>query len=128
MGAGPGNTPKRVTIGFLVQVILVVIGVVLIKQQKNVQEVSDQNTNTVTQVVENWNTMPFIGLSVTDDKCAIGTESIFERKWGGSTEGCLVNKLDTFGWSSTQVVMTKDEYDDYIRGGSKSNRSRTNGN
>ena len=32
MGAGPGNTPKRVTLGFIVQIILVVIGVVLIKQ------------------------------------------------------------------------------------------------
>ena len=31
MGAGPGNTPLRVPLGFIIQVILVVIGVVLIK-------------------------------------------------------------------------------------------------
>ena len=75
---------------------------------------SEQNTNTVTQVVENWNTLPFIKVDVTDDKCTAGTESIFVREWGGSEMGCLVNKLDTWGYSSTQTVMTQSEYDDYV--------------
>ena len=101
MGAGPENTPKRVTLGFITQVALVVIGVVLIKQQKSIKEVSEQNTNTVTQVVENWNTMPLVNMKVTDDKCPSGTDSIFVRPWGGSTSGCLVNKLDTWGYSTS---------------------------
>ena len=53
-------------------------------------------------------------MDVTDDKCAAGTESIFVREWGGSEMGCLVNKLDTWGYSSTQTVMTQSEYDDYV--------------
>jgi len=62
--------------------------------------VADQNTNTVTQVVDDWNTLPFVDLKVTDDKCLSGFESVFVRRWGGSEQGCIVNKMDTFGFSS----------------------------
>ena len=41
MGGGPGNVPKRVCMGLLVQTIFVVIGIVLIKQQQNVSDVAD---------------------------------------------------------------------------------------
>jgi|ERR1719264_1689041 len=99
--SGPGNTPKRVSLGFLVQVIIVIIGVLLIKHQKNVSEVSEQNTNTVTQVVDNWNVLPFIDLDVTDDKCPASTDPVFVRSWGGTQTGCLVNKLNWTGYGSS---------------------------
>ena len=44
------------------------------------------------------------------------------REWGGSEMGCLVNKLDTWGYSSTQTIMTQDEYDSYIRTRTSKNR------
>ena len=124
MGGGPGNVPKRVCMGFLVQTIFVVIGIVLIKQQQNVAEVAEQNTNTVTQVVKDWNTLPIIDIQVTDDKCKSGYTPFFSRNWGGSEQGCLVNKIDTFGFSSTQTIMTNSEYDDYVR--SRTSKSYTN--
>ena len=57
-----------------------------------------------------------MSLRVTDDKCKSDEDSMFVREWGGIEQGCLVNKIDSlFGFSTTQVVMTQDEYDSYIR-------------
>ena len=57
-----------------------------------------------------------MSVRVTDDKCKSGEDSMFVRTWGGTEQGCLVNKQDgVFGYSTKQVVMTQSEYDDYIR-------------
>ena len=66
-------------------------------------------------------TIPFTKIVTTDDKCPSGTESVFTRRWAGTEMGCLVNKLDFIGYGSTQVVMTQNEYDSYIR--NKSNKN-----
>ena len=60
--------------------------------------------------------MPYVSVRVTDDKCTSSEDSLFVRTWGGTEQGCLVNKIDgVFGYSTKQVVMTQVEYDDYIR-------------
>ena len=52
---------------------------------------------------------------------------MFVREWGGTEQGCLVNKLDLFSfYSTTQVVMTQSEYDDYIRNRSSSKNKSYN--
>ena len=56
-----------------------------------------------------------MSVRVTDDKCKSDEKSMFVREWGGTEQGCLVNKIDMlFGYSTNQVVMTQSEYDDYI--------------
>ena len=114
MSGGPGNVPKRVYFGLLSQLIILVTGIVLTMQMHKVGVISDQNTNTVTQVSDDWTTLPFTKIVVTDDKCPSGTEPVFVREWAGTEMGCLVNKLDWIGYGSSQVVMTTREYDDYV--------------
>ena len=41
MVSGPRNVPKRVILGFLTQVIVVIISIILIKQQLSVKKVID---------------------------------------------------------------------------------------
>ena len=114
MSGGPGNVPKRVCTGLVFQLVILIIGIVLAIQMSRVGVVSDQNTNTVTEIVDDWNELPFVKVLSTDDKCPSGTESIFVREWGGSEPGCLVNKADTWGFGSTQTVMTQSEYNSYV--------------
>ena len=85
--------PKRVCTGLVFQLVILIIGIVLAIQMSRVGVVSDQNTNTVTEIVDDWNELPFVKVLSTDDKCPSGTESIFVREWGGSEPGCLVTKL-----------------------------------
>ncbi len=115
MSGGPGNVPKRVYCGLLTQLIVLVTGIVLTMQMHKVGVISDQNTNTVTQVSDDWTTLPFTKITVTDDKCTIGTVPVFTRQWAGTEMGCLVNKLDWIGYGSSQVVMTMSEYDSYVQ-------------
>lgn len=114
MSSGPGNVPKRVLFGWFVQLITMIVGIVITMHMVQVGKVSDQNTSTVGQVITDWQTIPFTSLTVTDDKCPSGTDSMFVREWKGVQQGCLVNKPDTFGFGSTQEVMTMSEYDSYI--------------
>ena len=66
-------------------------------------------------------------MRVTDGKCRSDEQSVFAREWAGIEKGCLVNKLDAFlGFSSTQVVMTLSEYDDYIERQVSRSNSRSN--
>jgi len=81
----------------------------------------------VTQITDDWMVVPFTKIKVTDDKCASGTYSVFNRVWGGTEQGCLVNKLDWMGYGSSQVVMTTREYDSYISSkSSTSSKSSSN--
>ena len=54
----------------------------------------------MSQISDDWYTVPFVKLQVTDDKCPSDYESIFVREWGGLEQGCLVNKLNTFTYGS----------------------------
>ena len=87
----------------------------------DVGKVSDQNTQTVTAVIDDWNTLPFTSVTVTDDKCPAGTETMFNRHWGGTDSGCLVNKQGASG--SSQSIMTQSEYDAYVRNKASSSNS-----
>ena len=117
MGFGPENVPKRVYCGCLSQMVILVFGIVLTRNMNKIGVISDQNTSTVTQIVDDWNELPFTKILVTDDKCPSGTDSVFKVNWGGTETGCLVNKLGTFGYSASQAVMTTSEYESYIRHG-----------
>ena len=51
---------------------------------------------------------------------------MFVREWGGTEQGCLVNKIDNFSLfttSSKQVVMSVIDYDSYINSKSKNNKN-----
>lgn len=70
---------------------------------------------TVSEIADDWLVVPFVSLTVTDDKCASGTESMFVRNWGGSEQGCLVNKIEgILGYEIRQEVMTTADYESYI--------------
>lgn len=60
-------------------------------------------------------------MRVTDDKCDNDEESMFVRNWGGTEQGCLVNKMDAFfSYSTYQEIMTTADYDSYISSRSSS--------
>ena len=92
------------------------------KHMIDVGKVSDQNTQTVTAVIDDWNILPFTSVTVTDVQCPAGTETMFNRHWGGTDSGCLVNKQGT-GNSGSQSIMTQSEYDAYVRNKASSSNS-----
>ena len=112
---GISNVPKRVGFCFLMQLLIIGLGIVITLNMQSVGRVSNQNTSTVSAVIDDWNTVPFTEVRVTDDKCKSNEQSVFVREWAGIEQGCLVNKLDGYlSFSTNQVVMTMQEYDDYI--------------
>ena len=42
-----------------------------------------------TQVIEDWQTQPFVELFVVEDQCPDGTEPAFSYVWSGTQEGCV---------------------------------------
>ena len=100
MSSGMINVPKRVCFNCIIQLFILVTGIVLCIIMGEVATVSKQNTSTVSQISDDWYTVPFVKLQVTDDKCPSDYESIFVREWGGLEQGCLVNKLNTFTYGS----------------------------
>ena len=51
---GIGDTPKTMWATLALQIVLLVVGIMLAMDLGNVDKVGDQNTNTVTDVIENW--------------------------------------------------------------------------
>ena len=44
---------------------------------------------TVDQVVEDWQTQPFVDIIVvSEEDCPPGTEAVFSRPWAGTIQGC----------------------------------------
>ena len=123
-----GPVPKRIYFACVMQLLVLILGIIVTLHMVEVGHVSDQNTNTVAQVVDDWNKIPLTSVRVTDDECTSGEESVFVREWAGTEQGCLVNKLDTFGYGSSQVVMSNSEYDSYISSSSSSRNGRTTNN
>ena len=112
---GISNVPKRVGFCCLMQLLIIGLGIVITLNMQTVDRVSNQNTTTVSAVIDDWNTVPFTDVRVTDGKCKSDEQSVFVREWAGVEQGCLVNKVDGFmSFSTTQHVMTMQEYDDYI--------------
>ena len=81
---GIENVPKRVILNCIMQLLILIIGIVLTMSMIKVGKVSEQNTGTVSAIVGDWNTIPFVSVTVTDDKCPYGTESMFVREWKGT--------------------------------------------
>ena len=82
--SGFQNVPKRVIFNCVMQLLILIIGIVLTMSMMKVAKVSDQNTGTVTAIVKDWDTIPFVSVTVTDDKCPGSTESMFVREWKGT--------------------------------------------
>ena len=89
--AGFADIPKNIIFNLLLQGIVLFFGIMVTKHMMDVGKVSDQNTTTVTAVVNDWNTLPFTKVEITDNKCHAGTETMFVREWGGTEEGCVIN-------------------------------------
>ena len=109
MSSGFSNLPKRVICGCLAQLVIMILGIAIVVQMSAVGNVSDQNLSTFSDLLRDWSTIPITEITVTDDDCLSGTESIFVREWRGTEPGCLVNKIGTFGSvisGSSQVIMT----------------------
>ena len=91
MSGGFENVPKRVLSNCVLQTLILIFGIVITTSMVKVGKVSDQNTSTVSAVIDDWSTYPFVSITVTDNKCPAGTESLFVREWRGTEPGCLVN-------------------------------------
>lgn len=126
MSGGISNVPKRVLCNCVNQLIILVIGIALTMHMGKVGKVSNQNTQTISAIVDDWTTIPFTKVRVTDNKCSATEESVFKRNWAGTEQGCLVNKIDTWGFGTTQTVMTTREYDNYISSRSSSSSNSYN--
>ena len=86
-----------------------ILGIAIVVQMNAVGNVSDQNLSTIADIITDWSTIPITEVTVTDDDCLSGTESIFVREWRGTEPGCLVNQIGTWGSvisGSEQVIMT----------------------
>ena len=44
----------------------------------------------VTDIVKDWDTIPFTEITVQDEKCDPEDYPVFERTWHGTEEGCVV--------------------------------------
>ena len=112
--SGFDNVPKRVGFCCAMQAVILAIGIGISINMSAVGDVAKQNTSTVTAVTTNWSVIPFTEVRVTDDKCNLFEDSMFERQWGGTSPGCLVNKMNFLGYGTEQAIMTNSEYDSYI--------------
>ena len=106
------NVPRRVLFNCIMQTLILFCGFVIYNGMLQVVTVSDQSTNSISPAIEDWSTIPFVSVNVTDGECPSGTESIFMRNWLGIEPGCLVNKIELEGSGkiSYQEVMTLAEY------------------
>lgn len=50
------------------------------------------DSDSITQVVSDWAVNPFVDIVVATEKCPEDYEPLFERKWEGTQEGCLVRR------------------------------------
>jgi len=90
-----GKIPKRLYCICFVQFVVMILGIVLLVNLQALLKVASQNNATVTQLVDDWRTRPFVDVSTTTGPCPAGTESIFKRRWGGTERGCNVAKVNT---------------------------------
>ena len=49
--------------------IILIVGWKLVSQMGDINKVSNQNSDTVTAIVDDWNKTPFTAIRVTDNKC-----------------------------------------------------------
>ena len=106
MEKGMKNVPKQVVVGFAIQSVIFVIGIILSVFMARVAVIEEQDTSEVNQILEDWGTVPFVSVQTTKSlACPAGTESIFVREWGGTETGCLVHKKNTFELDTTQTTI-----------------------
>ena len=62
----------------------------------NVKEYEYFDASLVTQVVEDWQKVPFVDVIVQDLPCSGEQEPVFFRDWGGTIEGCDIIEGDGY--------------------------------
>ena len=59
------------------------------------------------QVVEDWQKLPFVDITVQEEPCTGEQEPVFYREWGGTVEGCDVIEGET----DSNEIMTKRRWE-----------------
>ena len=79
-----------------------VLTITIIAKTKTYNELKVQGNpgvvGVVTQLVEDWQTVPFTSIQVTDTgKCPPGSEPVFFSEWKGTEPGCFIADGDSYG-------------------------------
>ena len=70
------------------------------------------NSITIAKVLENWNAVPFVQLSVHDDQCPDDMEIAFKKVWRGTSKGFWMADGDC---SKTCGIKKYEEGEGYVR-------------
>ena len=74
---------------FATFVLLLSFGGVLIHTGNQIEMLSTQGTAYIKQIAQDWDTQPFIDVTVTADTyCPVNTTEIYEHVWYGHDRGC----------------------------------------
>ena len=60
-----------------------------------------------TQVVEDWQQLPFVDITIQDEPCTGEQEPVFYREWGGTVEGCDVIEGET----DSNEIITRERWE-----------------
>ena len=83
-------TKKRWALAYhtVVMLMAATVGLLLILWGSTIEESNDQ-TNPLSQVAVDWQTVPFVDIMVTEETtCPEGTELVLSRDWYGLYQGC----------------------------------------
>ena len=98
---------------------MAILGAVLITLATAFKAQTYQPTDFVNQVAADWQTVPFVNITITDDfKCANDTELVFNRMWYGTRQGCYCSSGNPL-WSVARASSGT------VRAGFKLDRSCT---
>ena len=90
-----------------------ILGILMVVRSNDIAGLSAQPTNYLNQVVYDWQTVPFVNITVTDEtSCPKDTELVLQRDWYGMQLACDC----LFVWDydiSTDNEMVLGTYCDY---------------
>jgi len=73
---------------------------------KQANELSSIDFTNIEQLVSDWDTVPFVNVTVQTVPCYSASETIFENNWGGLVRGCMVTS-----YYHAPFVTTESDYD-----------------
>ena len=87
-------------------IAVLVLTIIFIAKVSTYNELKDQGNpgvvGVVTQLVEDWQTVPFISIQVTDTgECPPGSDPVFFSEWKGTEPGCFIADGDSCGKDCT---------------------------
>ena len=97
----------------IVMTLASILGIIMIIRATDIVDLAAQPTNYLNQVVYDWQTVPFVNITVTDATlCPKDTELVLQRDWYGMQLACDC----LFVWDydiSTDNEMVLGTYCDY---------------